>query len=343
VKLADDVEPLLARARELATGLGHAEVAVEHVAMVFATTGPGLVALSRRRISRQDFVARLKARLHESRPVPGYRGAPAARAGLEPLLELASRSRALTKRLLEPLDAQAFAEWLLDGELAAVAGASLFDVAPVEEFVLGAYRESASLRQEFVCYEHALLRALRAPPLEDACRAAELDLLEMRRALVRALMMPGTRFAAIPELDVVLRAECTMANAYGRPVSLEHYLVNLLREPVIVAHLARMRIDAYDLVWALAHRHPRWTNEREGEGTRVRIFDDEHTTMSFVVDVLQSTFEFGAAEARETTLAFERSGRLELGPFHPNEARDRMARARVQARRALMPLRIELA
>lgn len=75
---------------------------------------------------------------------------------------------------------------------------------------------------------------------------------------------------------------------------------------------------------------------------KVVFYNDDFTTMEFVIEVLMVFFHHPAEEARRLTMQVHRQGSGVAGVFTKDIAESKAARTRDAARRARYPLRVEV-
>lgn len=75
---------------------------------------------------------------------------------------------------------------------------------------------------------------------------------------------------------------------------------------------------------------------------KVVFYNDDFTTMEFVIEVLMVFFFHPAAEAKRLTMQVHREGSGVAGVFTKDIAESKAARTRDAARRCRYPLRVEV-
>ncbi len=83
------------------------------------------------------------------------------------------------------------------------------------------------------------------------------------------------------------------------------------------------------------------TNPREPRRYKVIIYNDDFTTMEFVVLVLTSVFFKSAEEAEALMLAVHKSGSAVVGIYSYDMAISKVRKATMMAREENFPLRLE--
>mgnify|MGYP000072075764 CR=1 FL=1 len=83
------------------------------------------------------------------------------------------------------------------------------------------------------------------------------------------------------------------------------------------------------------------TNLREPRRYKVIIYNDDFTTMEFVVLVLTSVFFKSAEEAESLMLAVHKSGSAVVGIYSYDVAISKVRKATMMAREENFPLRLE--
>ena len=83
------------------------------------------------------------------------------------------------------------------------------------------------------------------------------------------------------------------------------------------------------------------TNLREPRRYKVLIYNDDFTTMEFVVLVLTSVFFKSAEEAEALMLAVHKSGSAVVGIYSYDMAISKVRKATMMAREENFPLRLE--
>ena len=83
------------------------------------------------------------------------------------------------------------------------------------------------------------------------------------------------------------------------------------------------------------------TNLREPRRYKVIIYNDDFTTMEFVVLVLTSVFFKSAEEAEALMLAVHKSGSAVVGIYSYDMAMSKVRKATMMAREENFPLRLE--
>ena len=83
------------------------------------------------------------------------------------------------------------------------------------------------------------------------------------------------------------------------------------------------------------------TNPREPRRYKVIIYNDDFTTMEFVVLVLTSVFFKSAEEAEALMLAVHKSGSAVVGIYSYDVAISKVRKATMMAREENFPLRLE--
>ena len=100
------------------------------------------------------------------------------------------------------------------------------------------------------------------------------------------------------------------------------------------------------IVWrkpllGLALKAQRKTSLREPRRYKVIIYNDDFTTMEFVVLVLTSVFFKSAEEAESLMLAVHKSGSAVVGIYSYDVAISKVRKATMMAREENFPLRLE--
>lgn len=90
-----------------------------------------------------------------------------------------------------------------------------------------------------------------------------------------------------------------------------------------------------------AVRYRTRTNLREPRRYKVIIYNDDFTTMEFVVLVLTSVFFKSAEEAEALMLAVHKSGSAVVGIYSYDVAISKVRKATMMAREENFPLRLE--
>lgn len=83
------------------------------------------------------------------------------------------------------------------------------------------------------------------------------------------------------------------------------------------------------------------TNLSEPRRYKVIIYNDDFTTMDFVVEILESIFFKTAKEAEELTLYVHEKGRAVVGVYSYDIAMSKVSKATEKARNENFPLRLE--
>ena len=83
------------------------------------------------------------------------------------------------------------------------------------------------------------------------------------------------------------------------------------------------------------------TDLREPRRYKVIIYNDDFTTMEFVVHVLTTVFFKTPDEAERLMLTVHRSGKARVGTYSCDVARSKVAKATAMAREQNFPLRLE--
>jgi ATP-dependent Clp protease adaptor protein ClpS len=337
-----DLASLLQAARDVATRYGHPSTAAEHVLLAYAESPDG-IALSESAIHIEELVRLLKARLSTNQAVTGYRGGEARGIDARDALGRIRSARGLWQRLFKPLTATEVVDTLLTQELAPVAEASRFDLAEVLAFHDDALAEARRRWHLDVGWEHALFVAFGRKSLRAPLEAAGVDASAVCTALDRLLRASGPIALRLPDCEKLVTLACVHANTSGKTLSIAPLAVLVLRHRTIVRGLAAGRVDPFDVIYALAHGRPLATDHDVSGEVDVVFFDDQYTTQEFVVKVLTSVFELPADRAQDLMMRVHQSGSGRVGPFRADDARERLAKVRAMAEKALIPLRLEAA
>lgn len=224
-----------------------------------------------------------------------------------------------------------------------------FALDPVVEGVLAlAVDEAKRLRLRHVTLEGLMLGVLRAESGAALLRACGADVADMDRELAEYLELLDDGPPRQPLLDAQVEGSFRMAAIHAQSagkssVDLGCLLAAMSRyeEAYACMLLHAQGIDRVDLLRQISHG-TREVTARAPEGAewlRVHLYNDDFTTMEFVVLVLEEVFRLPRAKAQALMLAIHEGKGAVVTTLRRDEAIARVAEVEALAQQAGYPLR----
>jgi ATP-dependent Clp protease adaptor protein ClpS len=335
-RLGSDAAHAIEAAAHLARRYRHEAVEPEHVLRVLATDSRVVNVFADLAIEGERLAEQLDGHL-ATWPASGlYRDArvePATSERFRILLERAGASRVVS--LFRPVTIAQLA--LATCRLPSLAA-----------LVLNARAESFTAR---AAVSHA--RILASARGDDALEVFHVlhvvaDQAWMSTALRTAGIEPATLQRALEKrLERTLAKRAMLAPGFEKIAKRNLWVGPLLRAPSVASLFADdLGIPIHAVLRALVAASGEVVDDEQlpsgDHDARIDIvfYDDEFTTMEFVVDVLSTVFGLSAPEAAARMIAVHEGGKQVVATLPARDARKAIKKARSRARRENMPLRI---
>jgi ATP-dependent Clp protease adaptor protein ClpS len=342
----------LAEARSLARRHHHAEADVEHLLLALFTQRDGLLTIEG--VSRPELVGRLEARIAARPRAALYRDTvpvvdPPLSASAETALQRAASGRGLAFfRAVNRHDL--FVALVTDPTLAPLVAESRIADYELDDLLDQASTLAASRQHASVTVAHVLLAMVDAEWFAAALHAAAADPELLRERLEASVISvprarPGRRGGRSSELDDIVRLSKLRASTAGHAIaSGRHFIFTVAQDLGVARAFADAGVQLPPLLRHLSSGHADPGEDAPGEeGDLAIVFhDDDWTTMEFVVGLLTQVFGLSPALATKVTFSVNSGEERVIGTLDAEEARTRVATARVRADEASMPLRISL-
>jgi ATP-dependent Clp protease adaptor protein ClpS len=349
VRLDADALGVLDEARALARRYQHDAVHLEHLLTAMLEQA----RLSISGISRPELLARLEARLAARPRGALYRdrinAEPVLGADTETALRRADADRGLVLFRAVTLH-ELFVAVLRDPTLAALVVASEIESEELDDLLEQAQRLAISRQHELVTVDHVLRVMLDTTWFTSALIAVDCDGVLLRQMVEERLdeeplaVRPSRGQPSLGLVDAVRFAKATASTSGADVVGVRHLLVNLLKGRHRALAFVEAEVPLLPLLrYVVAGRTDAGDDAPDSEGDLDVVFhNDDSTTMEFVVQVLAKCFDVTEPRAMGLMLDVHRKGERTIGTFTAEDARERVADARVMAEHASMPLRISL-
>ena len=259
----------------------------------------------------------------------------------------------LAKRGLRPDDLGSWAD--VAGEMATEKGAAAGRRPPstpmsaeLESALQRAFQESRGKRQAEIDVEHLLLALLDAPSVIGVLLGCGANLEALRRALGEEIAKRGAageqdEIATQPTLAfqrVVQRAILHVQSSAQESVTGAEALIAIFgeKDSRALRILQEHSVTRLGVTRFLAHAAAMPAPPSDAAELQVVIYNDDFTTMEFVIDVLQKFFAMNREEAADAMMEIHQQGKAVCGLYSRQDAQGLVAEVTDYAERHGHPL-----